>query len=154
MRSTLQRLLACEEVEILLHRVVHHLFGQHMPGLEIDPRVGEALVGIEQRLDRKVSALELAGDVFLSEGRFGHLFKQEVGIPLRRYLLWRRLLMGMNSIFCGRNFTYAAHEAGFTDLAHFSHTCQSMFGLSLSDMFAERQLISVQWCDRLNAVEQ
>ncbi len=76
-------------------------------------------------------AASIAQDLALSESRFLHLFKQEMNIPWRPYLLWRRLLCAANAMVKGRNATEAAHIAGFSDSAHLSRTFKKMFGLSI-----------------------
>jgi len=76
-------------------------------------------------------AESIAQDLALSESRFLHLFKQEMSIPWRPYLLWRRLLCAVNSMQKGRSATEAAHIAGFSDSAHLSRTFKKMFGLSI-----------------------
>ena len=66
----------------------------------------------------------------LSEGRFLHVFSEQVGIPWRRYLLWRRLLGAVAHTAMGYSLTEGAHFAAFADAAHFSKTFKAMFGLS------------------------
>lgn len=68
----------------------------------------------------------------LSASRFRHLFAQEIGLPFRRYVLWRRLRLAVIEIQAGADATAAAHAAGFADLAHFSRTLKAMFGVSAS----------------------
>jgi AraC-like DNA-binding protein len=57
------------------------------------------------------------------------LFVKDVGLPIRTYRLWHRLLVGMRS-YPQIGATAAAHLAGFADLAHFSRTCRRMLGYS------------------------
>jgi AraC-like DNA-binding protein len=92
---------------------------------------------------KKYSQKSSLEEVFLSEGRFGHLFKEAIEIPSQRYLLWYRLQMALKSIITGKNFTFATHEADFTDSAHLSWTLRQMYGISLSEMFVRRDQISL-----------
>ena len=96
----------------------------------LDPRVEEAITHIEQLAEKRISARELAARVVLSEGRFAHLFKDEVGVPLRRYLMWVRTLDAISLAREGRTLTEAAHAAGFSDSAHFTRTFRRCFGVS------------------------
>lgn len=73
----------------------------------------------------------VAQSLALSESRFLHLFKQEMKIAWRPYLLWRRLLCAANVIQRGRSATEAAHIAGFSDSAHLSRTFKKMFGTTI-----------------------
>lgn len=66
----------------------------------------------------------------LSPSRFRRVFAQEVGLPFRRYVLWRRLRLAVTELGAGADVTTAAHAAGFADLAHFSRTLKAMFGVT------------------------
>jgi AraC family transcriptional regulator len=54
---------------------------------------------------------------------------EQTGMPLRAYVLWRRLLRVFELLMAGENLSTAAHSAGFADSAHLSRTARSMFGL-------------------------
>jgi AraC-like DNA-binding protein len=58
-----------------------------------------------------------------------HLFVEQTGLPFRTYLLWLRLTKAVAVFAGGGSLTEAAHEAGFSDSAHFSRTFRRMFGL-------------------------
>ncbi|BBY31528.1 helix-turn-helix domain-containing protein [Mycolicibacterium sediminis] len=76
-----------------------------------------------------VSGTELATRVGLSASRLTHLFTEQVGIPLRRYVLWTRLRIAITLVQGGDDLTGAAHGAGFADSAHLTRTTREMFGL-------------------------
>jgi AraC family transcriptional regulator len=94
-----------------------------------DARVLAAIEYIRQRVDQPVSLPELASAAHLSPERFRHLFVEETGMPLRTYLLWRRLLHVWTLLMQGETLGAAAHAAGFADSAHLSRTARTMFGL-------------------------
>jgi AraC-like DNA-binding protein len=50
-------------------------------------------------------------------------------MPLRTYLLWRRLLHVWTLTMQGETLSRAAHSAGFADSAHLTRTARTMFGL-------------------------
>lgn len=76
-----------------------------------------------------VSGTELAARVGISASRLTHLFTDQVGIPLRRYVLWSRLRIAITRVQAGDDLTGAAHGAGFADSAHLTRTTREMFGL-------------------------
>ena len=71
----------------------------------------------------------------LSESRFSHLFTKETGLPFRTYVLWRRLMQAVERRAAGATLTEAAHQAGFSDSAHFSRTFLRMFGIPADSMW-------------------
>lgn len=79
----------------------------------------------------KWKAVQVAKSVALSESRFLHLFKAQMGIAWRPFLLWRRMLCAVNLLAMGEAATHAAYVAGFSDSAHLSRSFRAMFGLSI-----------------------
>ncbi len=69
-----------------------------------------------------------------------------MGIPIRRYVLWERLLLAIQQLTGGVTLTEAAHWAGFSDSAHFSRTFTRMFGLSPSLLTKNSQFVQAQVC--------
>jgi AraC family transcriptional regulator len=94
-----------------------------------DARVLRAVEYIGERTDHAVTLEEVAGLVHLSPSRFRHLFVAQTGMPLRTYVLWRRLLSVWDRLMEGETLSAAAHSAGFADSAHLSRTARDMFGL-------------------------
>lgn len=94
-----------------------------------DPRILAAIAAIRERPDEAVTLAQLAAAAHLSPGRFRHLFVEQTGMPLRTYLLWRRLLHVWTLTMQGETLSRAAHAAGFADSAHLTRTARTMFGL-------------------------
>lgn len=100
-----------------------------MPRGRIDPRVQQALTAVHASAGRRAPLPVLAGQVHLSPSRLAALFRHDIGIPLRRYLLWLRLIDAVEALAAGADLTRAAHHAGFADSAHLSRTFRRMFGM-------------------------
>lgn len=88
---------------------------------------------MRQPLSRLQDAAALA---CLSPSRFRARFGAELGLPFRRYRLWRRMAAVMRTVASGGTLTTAAHAAGFASSAHLSSTFKRMFGLTASDLLA------------------
>jgi AraC family transcriptional regulator len=99
-----------------------------------DPRVLAVVEHIQQHADQAVSLGQAAAIARLSPSRFRHLFVAETGMPLRTYVLWRRILHVWTLLMQGETLSRAAHAAGFADSAHLSRTSRTMFGLPPSAM--------------------
>ncbi|MEJ8810866.1 AraC family transcriptional regulator [Variovorax ureilyticus] len=117
-----------EAVQAVCMQLVRDLSGA-APREPSDPRVLAAIEYIRQRVDESVSLPDVAKAANLSPERFRHLFVEETGMPLRTYVLWRRLLHVWTLLMAGENLSAAAHAAGFADSAHLSRTARTMFGL-------------------------
>lgn len=94
-----------------------------------DARIDAALVAFHES-DAALDARALARAVGLSQSRAAHLFRDEIGAPIRSFLLWSKLRRAFTGIAQGLSLTEAAHHGGFADSAHFSRTCVRMFGAS------------------------
>jgi AraC-like DNA-binding protein len=100
---------------------------------DIDARVRRAIDSVTAQTGSfettRHSKVDLAARAAgLSTSRFQHLFKQEVGVSYRRYVAWARMREAVSEVVRGKNFTTAAHAAGFYDQPHFSREFRRIFG--------------------------
>lgn len=109
------------------------------PRRVVDPRIARALEAVDQLLTEKVSAVAVARQACLSLSQLERLFGEQVGLSVRRLVLWRRLRLALALAMAGEPLTHAAHAAGFADAAHFSRTVRSTFGVR-----ADRTLRNLQ----------
>jgi AraC-like DNA-binding protein len=122
------------EISALIKRCVQAFSPGVPPSRRIDDRITRVLAAIRSADDLRMSIDDAAGMVFLSPSRFAHLFKQQVGLPFRRYILWRKLTRSILVIGRERTIATAAHAADFADAAHLTRTFYQMFGLPPSVM--------------------
>jgi AraC-like DNA-binding protein len=127
--------LASTEAETLFNRIIGGLICNDKPAIHINEKIQRVIKRIRNLHEKKASIHELAELIGISESRLMHLFSEEVGIPIRQYLLWCRLRDALRLITTGISFTDAAHEAGFSDSAHLSRTFKKMFGVTLLEIF-------------------
>lgn len=125
-----QRRPSAAEAARLLAAIVHSLCEGPPPLRQMDERIAKALAFMRHRDPRELSLDSVAREVFLSTGRFAHLFTEEVGLPFRRYVLWRKLNRAIDAFGHGANLSTAAHAAGFADSAHLTRTFHQMFGIT------------------------
>ena len=104
------------------------------PSRRLDERVTKVLTAIQASDDLRMSVEDAASLACLSPGRFAHLFTQQVGLPFRRYMLWRKLTRAMLAIGTERTIAAAAHASDFADAAHLTRTFHQMFGIPPSVM--------------------
>jgi AraC-like DNA-binding protein len=118
-----------------------HLLGQSLThNQSVDAVVSQACEEIRRRLDGPITLADLAKAVGRSRSRLAHRFREATGVPVRRFILWRRLRAAAEIAMRGSNLTEAAHAAGFADSAHLSRTFRSMFGIAPSFLFGRGQL--------------
>ena len=120
--------------EVLAYRWCEH----SLPGLLAirpeDLRIARAMDIIEQDLLLALNYTGLARLVHLSPSRFANLFREQTGLPVRNYVLWRRLVHVFERLEQGDSITSAAHNAGFSDCAHLSRSFHKICGAKPSEM--------------------
>lgn len=116
---------------------INQLLGyeENQTGLALDQRVMAALELMRQEPEYNYPQEYIAAAVDLSPSRFLHLFREQTGVPYRRFRLWKRLVSAMEIIRSKDSFTYAAHDAGFSDAAHFSRSFRDTFGINPAPVF-------------------
>ena len=97
-----------------------------------DSRISEIIDHLDEKMPLPPTIAMLSKHFNLSSSRLVHLFSDEMGMPFRSYLLWLRLRNTLHILADGRSLTEAAHEAGFSDSAHFSRVFSRTFGFSPS----------------------
>jgi AraC-like DNA-binding protein len=100
----------------------------------VDPRIAAAARRIREDPATTVSSRELAAEAGLSESRFLHLFRDELGTSLRRYRIWVRLVHAGTAVAAGANMTEAAMKSGFASPSHLADRFKSTFGLSATQL--------------------
>jgi len=94
-----------------------------------DPRVQKIIDHAATHAEASLDASAKAVGVHLSPSRLRHLFVEQTGLAFKTYMLWLRLVRALEVYSAGRSLTEAAHEAGFSDSAHFSRIFKRTFGL-------------------------
>jgi AraC-like DNA-binding protein len=114
--------------------------------ITVDDRIQHVINWIQQNLSKPIAARKLARSVYLSEDRFLHLFKEQLGLPLRQYILYQRIMTALMEYLRGKNLTEAAYLAGFSDSAHFTRTFIAMNGFKPSDFAKHKEMFQFCFC--------
>ena len=102
------------------------------PTRRLDSRVTTVLDAIRVSDDLRMSLDQAAAKACLSSTRFAHLFRDQVGLPFSRYMLWRKLTRAMVAVASEGTIAAAAHAADFADAAHLTRTFYQMVGMAPS----------------------
>ena len=129
LRAFIERPFECMEIGRLIRLCVRSVCSGAPPARRLDARVTRVLQSIRASDDLRISLESAASQACLSPGRFAHLFKQQVGLPFRRYMLWRKLTRAVMSVARDGTIATAAHAADFADAAHLTRSFYATFGL-------------------------
>lgn len=112
-----------------------------------DPRIAKALALLSAQIDRPVRLSTLARTLNVSQSWLSHRFAEDIGVPLRRYVVWLRLQGAVKSVLQGASWTEAAHAVGFSDSAHLSRSFRATFGIAPSSLFRRADQLSIRFAD-------
>ncbi|WP_236744601.1 helix-turn-helix transcriptional regulator [Marinobacter similis] len=93
----------------------------------MDRRVRKICDELRSQLPDKVDVSRLAQAVGLSSSRLSHLFRQQTGVTLRRFLLHLKMNQVLAQWERGKSMSQLAMDAGFYDQPHFVRTARGMF---------------------------
>tara|TARA_R110000868_G_scaffold56546_3_gene174945 strand:- start:13847 stop:14710 length:864 start_codon:yes stop_codon:yes gene_type:complete len=128
LRVCLHNGASAEGIVEIGRKIIGFLPAAELPTLP-DPRVLAIIEYARKNLENTVTLPGAAAHVNLSPSRARHLFAAQTGLPFKTYILWRRLELAVALYAGGSSITEAAHNAGFSDSAHFSRTFRRTFGL-------------------------
>jgi len=131
------------DAEQIMSRIFGFDFGASEFPAPVDSRISVALSFLRESPEQYGSLALLADKVHLSPSRLAHLFKHEVGVPVRRYVLWMKMRRALDLAIGGNSLTTAALSAGFADSAHLSRTVRAMMGIAPEFLFRHRERLVV-----------
>lgn len=109
-----------------------------------DNRVNDILNYIKFSDFKELSYEDIIKSVSLSKSRLADVFKKEMGIPVRKYMTWQRLIYATEKLAIShKTITDVAHEYGFSDASHYSRLFKESFGTSPKRIFQNKHPIHV-----------
>ncbi len=94
----------------------------------LDPRVDQVLRHLAR--DPALSIAEAARGSGVSESRLRELAREQLGLPLSTWIVWRKLERAAREMAAGASLAEAALAGGFADQAHCARTMRRMFGVT------------------------
>lgn len=110
-----------------------------------DPRILSCINFIKENIsETSITLSGLAGHIHLSTGRLSHLFKEQIGITVQKYILWSRMKVAIDLVVKKNlDLTQASYAAGFYDAAHFSKKFKEIFGIKPSAVYNNSRIVQV-----------
>ncbi len=84
-----------------------------------------------------------AKSVCLSSSRLSHLFREQIGVPLKSYIIFHQLEKAFTVLLNGANITDAAMLAGFDSPSHFAATVKKWMGTPVSASMKDSDFLKV-----------
>ena len=110
------------------------------PKPPLDGRVVQVTTELRTMMPEQLDLTALAEMVGVSSSRLTHLFKEETGVTLKRFLLHLKMQRALRHWEPGMTLTQLATEAGFYDQPHLVRTARDMFDALPSEWISTRAL--------------
>lgn len=111
-----------------------------LPRRALPARLANAVQRIRQLDADTLPASVVASQAALSVSQLERLFSGQLGVSVRRLVLWQRLRFALQLALSGSNLTTAAATAGFADSAHLSRSIRRHFGVRADHTLRQLQL--------------
>lgn len=85
---------------------------------------------VDGNLHRQISLGDIAGQLFMSESSLCHLFRQEMGISLKQYILQKKMMYAKSLLQKGTAPGTAAALCGYKNYASFYKIFQKITGMT------------------------
>ena len=122
---------------------LYEFIGADSSEKQLDERIKAFLGMLENCSCTDHSIDHFAEEVCLSSSRLSHLFREQVGITLKDYLLLHQLERVFQDILSGRKITDAAMDAGFDSPSHFASTVKRLMGLPARSTIKDSEFLKV-----------
>jgi len=109
-----------------------------------DDRILSSMQYIRSNLNKKITCRDAADSVYLSQSRFSHLFRNQIGMTFSAYVIYQRIMYVYCQIFKGKSITESSLEAGFSTSSHFADVNRRLFGLSASSITQNTSFTKIQ----------
>lgn len=104
---------------------------QSAGAIGIDERIRSVILTLQGRLNREISVADLARQAGLSESRFSHLFREDIGLSPMEYLEQARLDRARQLLLISdAPVSHIALQVGFMHPFHFSRRFKLRFKMS------------------------
>lgn len=99
--------------------------------------IRNAIDYINNHIDEKITISRIAKECMISPSSLSHIFKEEMNIPLHKFIMKKRLINAYHKIQSGEKATVAAAESGFNDYSGFYKQYKKMFNVTPSEKITD-----------------
>jgi AraC-like DNA-binding protein len=122
----------CSQGRETTHRILQVFGGADPTPHRLDGRISEVLQILRDTVVDTPTPDELGRRVGLSGYTLMRRFKAELGVRIREYVLWRRLMVALTLVDGRNSIAEIAQRTGFYDQAHLTRTVRRMVELAPS----------------------
>ena len=139
---TSQLILSVSELVLTISRLAYEQFNQHK--ITQDALYQNICDFIEHNIDENLSLDNIAGHFFLSKFYISHVFKDNIGISIHKYIAKKRLQLCHDAIMGGEPISQVYTEYGFEDYSSFYRAFKNEYSCSPKMLVQKAKLDTVE----------
>ncbi len=122
-------LILISDLGLTVNRLAYEQFNKPIPERQ-DSLYKNICTYIDNNIDEELTLDRIANHFFLSKYYLSHVFKDNIGISIHRYITKRRLTMCHDAIIAGIPASQVCQLHGFDDYSSFYRAFKKEYGLS------------------------
>jgi AraC-like DNA-binding protein len=136
---TTQETIEEQLIKLNEKQLVEFLFNEvfelkHDASPEFDPRISNVLNLIKKNpLTHSFRSTELAKLIFLSHSRFSRLFREQMGVGVKKYSQWLKIKSAIQIFFKRQRFVDVLNGSNFFNQSHLNRSFKYFFGIDPSN---------------------
>lgn len=108
------------------------------PGGGLGERIRQITAFVEENLHREITLKDVAACVYMSESSLCHLFRQEMNISLKQYILQKKMMYAKSLLEQGVQPAAAAVLCGYRNYASFYKVFRKVTGSNPTDLRGDK----------------
>jgi len=138
MEKPLQKVTVNTRLKTLLSQIYYLSSIKTVKPVILDKRIMKVIMYIEKNFQKDIFLDDLADQFFISKNHLNNLFHNVVGMPIKKYIIAKRLGLARQEILNGIKPSQVSYHAGFHNYATFYRAYKLFYGLSPSEELANR----------------
>ncbi|WP_077532496.1 response regulator transcription factor [Massiliimalia massiliensis] len=131
MKFTLTAYQSIDDMLKFIHNTLNYLHEYVTPENDSKSQIQRIVYYIQNHLEKDIRRSDLAKEVFLNEDYLSRLFKKEMGISLKNYILNEKMKVAQTLLqTTALPISDIATRVGYTNFSHFSQSYKKVMGIT------------------------
>jgi len=137
MEKSLQKIAVKIRLNALLSQIHYLSSTKAVKPVLLDERIMKVITYIEKNFQKDIYLDDLADRFSIAKNHLNYLFHNVVGMPIKKYIIAKRLGFARQKILNGEHPSQVSYNAGFHNYATFFRAYKLFYGLSPSEQLAD-----------------